>query len=183
MVSKGYLLRLSLNDMHNRKTQGNQHANHECSNATKAPKMACQKEIYMSSVEQPVSFDAEDNGEVCIANISPAERRKRLNFGLIAFAISLIVLALLVVSGADRLWRLPLALLFMGAASGYFQWHDKTCVGLANISSRKIGDRMEKIEDASELAQVKRQARRVQVKALVAAVPLTLIALLLPVMG
>ena len=132
---------------------------------------------------QPIPLDSEDNGEVCIANISPAERRRRLNFGLVMFAISLIVLAVLVVSGADRLWRLPLAFLFMAAASGYFQWQDKTCVGLANLNSRKIGDQMEKIEDVSELAQVKRQARRVQVKALVAAVPLTLIALLLPIMG
>ena len=39
---------------------------------------------------------------------------------------------------------------------------------------------MEKIEDADELAQVRRQARRVQFKAILAAVPMTLIALALP---
>ena len=39
---------------------------------------------------------------------------------------------------------------------------------------------MEKIEDASELAQVRRQAGRVQLKAFLAAIPSTLIALALP---
>jgi hypothetical protein len=39
---------------------------------------------------------------------------------------------------------------------------------------------VEQIEDPAELAQVRRQARRVQIKALLAAIPLTLIALALP---
>jgi uncharacterized membrane protein YkgB len=65
-------------------------------------------------------------GEVCIVNISTAERRKRLAGGIVAFTISLIVLAFLVTIGADRLWRLPLLFLFWSAASGFFQWRDKT---------------------------------------------------------
>lgn len=138
----------------------------------------------MSSVQQPITLDSDELiGEVCIPNISTSERQKRLMGGIIIFAVSLGILAALMASGADRLWRLPLYLLFYGAASCYFQWRDKTCVGLANVNSRKIGDRMEKIEDAGELAQVKRQARRVQIKSLLAAIPLTLIALILPVLG
>jgi len=39
---------------------------------------------------------------------------------------------------------------------------------------------VEKIEDAAELAQVRRQARRVQLKAILIAIPLTLMALALP---
>jgi hypothetical protein len=39
---------------------------------------------------------------------------------------------------------------------------------------------VEKIEDPAELAQVRSQARRVQIKSILAAVPLTLIALALP---
>ncbi|MEO8612926.1 MAG: hypothetical protein ABI690_33850 [Chloroflexota bacterium] len=139
----------------------------------------------MSSIKSPITLNSESDepiGEVCIANISTAERRKRLTFGIITLVVSLVLLALLMAMGADRLWRLPLILLFFGAATGYFQWHDKTCVGLANLNSRKIGDTMEKIEDAGELAQVRKQARRVQSKALIAAVPLTLIALILPVL-
>ena len=70
--------------------------------------------------------ESDEIGEVCISNISPAERRKRLLLGVVGVVIALVVLAVLLASGADRLWRLPLFLLFFGAANGYFQWRDKT---------------------------------------------------------
>ena len=53
-------------------------------------------------------------------------------------------------------------------------------MGLASRGSRKLTDTEEKIEDAAELAQVQRQARRVYIKSIAAAVILTLIALALP---
>jgi len=53
-------------------------------------------------------------------------------------------------------------------------------VGLAGRGSRRLTDKVEKIEDEAELAHVRRQARRVTIKALLAAIPLTLIALALP---
>ena len=53
-------------------------------------------------------------------------------------------------------------------------------MGLAARGSRNLTGRVEKIDDESELAQVRRQARRVTLKAFLAAVPLTLIALALP---
>jgi hypothetical protein len=40
---------------------------------------------------------------------------------------------------------------------------------------------VEKIEDPAELAQVRRQARRVNIKSILAAIPLTLLALILPI--
>jgi hypothetical protein len=43
-----------------------------------------------------------------------------------------------------------------------------------------LGDKVEKIEDPAELAQVRRQARRVQTKALLVAIPWTLMGLALP---
>ncbi len=66
------------------------------------------------------------DGEVCIANISPRERRKRLVGGLIQFVVALAILAALIATGADRVWRLGLLFLFWGAATGFFQWQDKT---------------------------------------------------------
>jgi hypothetical protein len=69
---------------------------------------------------------AEAEGAVCIANISPRERRKRLIAGVIQLAVGLIVLGALLATGTDRWWRLVLAPLFLGAASGFFQWRDKT---------------------------------------------------------
>ena len=65
-------------------------------------------------------------GEVCIANISPRERMKRLIGGVIPFVIALAILIVLILADVNRLWRLPLFFLFVGAASGFFQWRDKT---------------------------------------------------------
>ncbi|HJS29299.1 MAG TPA: hypothetical protein VJ768_06740 [Anaerolineales bacterium] len=53
-------------------------------------------------------------------------------------------------------------------------------MGLAARGSRQLGDEIEKIEDPAELAQVRRQGRRVQVKSVLAALLLTAIALALP---
>lgn len=70
----------------------------------------------------------EDEGvyEVCIANISPKERKKRLQFGIVQFTISLVILAVLLLLGVDKVWRLPLFFMFGAAAAGFFQWRDKT---------------------------------------------------------
>lgn len=43
-----------------------------------------------------------------------------------------------------------------------------------------MGDKVEKIDDPAELAQVRRQARRVNIKSVVAGIVLTLISLALP---
>ena len=70
--------------------------------------------------------EEDGNYKVCIANISPAERRKRLTFGIIQFVISLVILAALLITGVDKMWRLFLILPFGAAAAGFFQWRDKT---------------------------------------------------------
>jgi hypothetical protein len=53
-------------------------------------------------------------------------------------------------------------------------------VGLASRSSRNLTGEIEKIEDEAELAQVRKQARKVTIKAFWAAIVLTIIALALP---
>ncbi len=69
---------------------------------------------------------ASQEGDFCIPNISPRERRKRLVFGVVSLALSLAMLAALIGLGADRWWRLALLPLFISAATGFFQWRDKT---------------------------------------------------------
>jgi hypothetical protein len=139
------------------------------------------QEFEMSTTKQVADLEPDSGqtltGAVCIPNISTQERRKRLMGGVITFVIGLVLFTVLLVTGANHWWRLLLFLPFAGAASGFFQWQDKTCVGLSARQSRKLGEHMEKIEDPAELAQVRRQANRVQVKALLAGVVLTLIAL------
>lgn len=68
----------------------------------------------------------QSEGQVCMANIGPGERRRRLIGGILQLIITLAVLATLVALGVDRWWWLPLLLLFWGAATGFFQWRDKT---------------------------------------------------------
>jgi hypothetical protein len=51
-------------------------------------------------------------------------------------------------------------------------------VGLAARGSRQLGETVEQIQDAAELTQVRKQARQVRLKALVAGLALTLIAVL-----
>jgi len=65
-------------------------------------------------------------GDVCIPNISTKERRRRLISAGVMLLIGLAVWALLITSGANHWWRIALFPLLAGAASGFFQWRDKT---------------------------------------------------------
>jgi fatty acid desaturase len=64
--------------------------------------------------------------EVCLLNIGPRERTKRMRFGGISLAIALLALAGLTVSGVSPWWSVLLFLPFAGATSGYFQAKRKT---------------------------------------------------------
>jgi hypothetical protein len=75
--------------------------------------------------ESKKSFEQVE-GQVCIANIGPRERRRRLMSGIAMLALGISIAAVLVVSHVPALWRLPLFLLFYGGASGVFQWREKT---------------------------------------------------------
>jgi hypothetical protein len=72
------------------------------------------------------SWPQREGGGECASNISPAEQRKRLASGVIGMVLGVAILAVLLFAGAGRLWRLALLPIFWGAASGYFQWRDKT---------------------------------------------------------
>ena len=125
-------------------------------------------------------MDATETGTACIANISRAERRRRLGFGIVAFVLGAAAFVALLVFGAGRWWRLALVVLLYPAAIGYFQWRDHTCVALAARNQRKLGAQAETIGDAEELAAVRAQASRVQRKALAVAAVLVVVALLVP---
>ena len=53
-------------------------------------------------------------------------------------------------------------------------------MSLASRGSRKFGEFEEKIEDQSQVEQARRQARRVILKGVLLALPLTLLAYLIP---
>ena len=67
-----------------------------------------------------------NNEVVCFTNIGPKQQRKRLVFGLVAFAVGLALAGLLILIDANVWWRLSLFFPFAGAGIGYFQARDKT---------------------------------------------------------
>lgn len=81
-----------------------------------------------SSPTPKIVFNPEGNGpgDACVPNISPAERKKRMNFGIIQLVITFGILAAILAFGADKLWRLPLFALFSAGAVSIFQALDKT---------------------------------------------------------
>ncbi len=83
------------------------------------------KLAYFSNLSLP-SQSLEENPEVCIANISPEERQKRLRFGIQQLIVTLVILGVLILLHVNPLWRLPLLFLFWAGATGYFQARDKT---------------------------------------------------------
>jgi hypothetical protein len=83
--------------------------------------------VYFSGLEPNTSWHQQDEtGEVCIANISPHERRKRFMFAIRQFAVTLAILGVLIILGLDPLWRLPLLFLFSASTVSFFQSRDKT---------------------------------------------------------
>lgn len=64
--------------------------------------------------------------QTCIPNINQVERRKRLASGAFMFGLSVTILGGLLALDVARWWRLVLFPLLWGAASGFFQWREKT---------------------------------------------------------
>lgn len=81
--------------------------------------------LYFSDVS-PAGPQDESASEVCIANISPKERRKRARFAVLQLIVTLFVLGVLVVLDVNPLWRLLLFFLFSAATTSYIQARDKT---------------------------------------------------------
>ena len=72
------------------------------------------------------SHKDEEIGEVCIANISPQERKKRAQFAIRQVIVTLFILGVLVILDVNPLWRLLLFFMFSAATTSYIQALDKT---------------------------------------------------------
>jgi hypothetical protein len=66
------------------------------------------------------------DSSVCIANIGPRERHKRLIFGIAALAVSIVISFLFVFYGVRPVFRLPLFVPLYAGALGFFQARDRT---------------------------------------------------------
>ena len=130
--------------------------------------------------QSATSNDAAETGTVCIANIGRDERRKRLVIGSVILAFGVVLAAALVLADVALPWRLIAFVPFWAGGVSVFQVREKTCVALAARGVRNLDRGEEVINDPAELAQVRRQARRVRLEGLALAVGLTLVLLALP---
>jgi hypothetical protein len=65
-------------------------------------------------------------GPACVPNIGPKGRRQRATVGAVTIAIGLGILAALVLTGANPLWRLLLFIAFAGGGVSVLQATEKT---------------------------------------------------------
>lgn len=63
---------------------------------------------------------------VCIPNIGPSERRKRLWAGAVYFLMTIPALLIMMAKNAPHAYRLLLFLPLWGAGAGVFQYLEKT---------------------------------------------------------
>ena len=61
-----------------------------------------------------------------LINIGVGECRKRLNFGLVALAVGIVIAVVFIFTGVDGWWRVGLFLPFWLGALGFFQSMEKT---------------------------------------------------------
>ena len=68
----------------------------------------------------------ETPAEACMINIGPRERRRRMRFGIVGFAVGVGLAIALVAVGAHRLSRLSVLVPCWIGALGYLQAREKT---------------------------------------------------------
>jgi hypothetical protein len=117
-------------------------------------------------------------------NIGPQEIRRRRAFGVAGIAAAAVLFAVLVATGAPAWMRLLVLLPLMGGVFSWLQARRRFCAGFAIAGLANFGDAADlqrDVQDAdarrADLAAVRRMAR----DAFLVALPITLLAVLLPV--
>jgi hypothetical protein len=116
--------------------------------------------------------------EAC--NIGPRERRKRRVLGLVSLTVGVGVAFVLVVYGVPRWWRLVVFFPIWLAGLGLLQARARVCIALAARGTRNMDAGEERIEDEDVIAELRAQARRVHLRALITAAAITVVTLAFP---
>ncbi len=114
---------------------------------------------------------------VCIPNIGPAERRKRLRGGLALLALTLAIAAWLASIDAGTPWRVLVFVPAWMAALGVFQAQAQTCVALAARGKRNMDGGDEVVTDHALLKRIRSQSQQVYLRATIAAAVVTALTL------
>ena len=119
-------------------------------------------------------------GSVCIPNIGPRQRKQRIIGGVVGLGVGVVISGLLLASGVSRPVRLAVFLPFFMGTTGLFQAREKTCVALVAKKARNMDLGDERVTDDSELAQLRMQAKKVYLQALISAALLSALVAALP---
>jgi hypothetical protein len=113
-------------------------------------------------------------------NIGPRERRKRRLMGFVALTVGVGVAFVLVIMQAPRWSRAVVFFPIWIAGLGLIQSREKTCIALAATGKRNMDAGEESLDDEELIEQLRGKARRINLRALVTAGAITLLALLFP---
>jgi uncharacterized membrane protein len=117
---------------------------------------------------------------VCIPNIGPRQRRQRIIGGVVGLSIAFVLAAVLLSLGVARPLRLLVFLPFFAGTTGLFQAREKTCVALVAKQERNMDSGAERVESEADLRQMRAQAKKVYLQALLSAAALSLLVLAVP---
>jgi uncharacterized membrane protein len=119
-------------------------------------------------------------GSVCIPNIGPRQRRQRIIGGVLGLVVAFAIAALLLSFGVARPFRLAVFLPLFAGTTGLFQAREKTCVALVARQERNMDGGAERVENEAELRQMRAQAKKVYLQALLSAAVLSAFVVALP---
>jgi hypothetical protein len=114
------------------------------------------------------------------ANIGPAERRKRRLLGIVALTVGVGVAFVLVVYGAPRWSRLIVFFPLWIAGLGLLQAKEKTCIALAARGVCNMDAGEVSLEDETLIERLRDKARKINRRAIITAVLITLVAIIFP---
>ena len=117
---------------------------------------------------------------VCIPNIGPRQRRQRIIAGVLGLVVAFAVAALLLSLSVARPFRLTVFLPLFAGTTGLFQAREKTCVALVAKQERNMDHGAERVENEADLRQMRAQARKVYLQALLSAAVLCAVVVALP---
>lgn len=113
-------------------------------------------------------------------NIGPREQRKRRLLGIVALTVGVGMAFVLVIYSAPRWSRLIVFFPVWIAGLGLMQAREKTCIALAARGTRNMDEGEERLDDHDLIEQLRSKSRRINRRALITALAITLVTLLFP---
>jgi hypothetical protein len=112
-------------------------------------------------------------------NIGPRGCQRRKGMSWVWLGIAAVLIVVLVWQDAPAPWYALTAIPFLFAALGVFQAREQTCVFLAGVGMRDLDGGAEGVTEPEVLAVMRRQAAIVWMRALLAVIGLTGLAVLI----